>query len=63
MLSKQMREAVERWLATHEDEVNQALEDCVKEGAGVALMRAFTTHFQDSMNRMQWDALQKIGQI
>ena len=63
VLSAQMREAVERWLSSHEDEVRQALEDCVKDGAGMALMRAFTSYFQDSMNKMQWDAVNKMQQL
>ncbi len=62
VLSVQMREAVERWLLAHEDEVKQALGDCVKEGAGLALLRGMNSFFAESMTRMQYDVANKLSQ-
>lgn len=55
VLSVQMREAVEQWLLSHEDEVKEALENCVREGAGMALLRGLNSFFEQEMNKMQWE--------
>ena len=44
-----MREAVDKWILSHEKEVNDAVEQVVKDGAGVALLRGFDVFFEQSM--------------
>ena len=53
VLKERMAQAVADWLRDHENEVKQAVEDCVRDGAGAALVRGLNVFLDDSMMRLQ----------
>ena len=52
-LNDRMNKAVAEWLASHETEVSQAVSDCVRDGAGAALLRGITSAFRNEMSNLE----------
>ena len=59
-LNERMQEQVKIWIASHNDEVEEAIKECVVQGAGAALMAAIKYHFEGSMNTLASDMGSKL---
>ena len=60
VLSERMDKAVATWLQSHDDEVKEAVAECVKAGAGAALMQGIAQFFAGQMTQFEYSIQNKL---